>query len=347
MLAIARYAIGNFRATIRRLTVERDPVLLLGRERRWRWFWVVPGIALTAVLTLASSLGVVAFESLAQRRNWITGGFPQSVFPIDPAQPITFLDLLLASLPFLLVPLIVLPVVHGVSWRRAFSYRIGFQWRQFWKAALALLLVAVLALAVSYYMEPQQFQFPTLRPIYAFWVVLTLGVVFVQSLGEEVLFRGYLVRVLGAVVPFRLPATVAVIALFVAGHLGNEDLQRDAAMNLIYFVLVEVVAYTMLFRTQNLAASAGLHWMNNVVALLAPTVPGQPTVMAAVIYTDPVYAAGGSRLLDPITHAGMLGGLALLLLLLLWRWSPFHLAKAPPPAVEVPEPQRGEPPTVS
>ena len=272
------------------------------------------------------SLVVIVFEDLAVRKNWVSGGFPQNVFPLDPAQPITYLDVLLPRCPFCLPP-DVLPLVHGVSWRRAFSYAMGFQWRQFWNASLALLIVALLGLALGYLLEPRQFQFPARGPAFAIWVALAFGVIFVQSLGEEVLFRGYLLRAWGAVLPFRLPVTAAIIALFVAGHFWNEDLQRDLLLNVIYFVAVEVIAYAVLFRTQNLAASAGLHWMNNVIALLAPTVPGQPTVLALVVYTDPVYVAGGSRLFDPLTHAAGALGVALLLLFF-WRRSPFYLAPA-------------------
>jgi membrane protease YdiL (CAAX protease family) len=320
---------GTIHARIRRLTVERDPVLLRGREGRWRWPWAVIGLILAAFLFVLFSLAAVGFEALAVRQSWITGGFPQNVFPIDPAQPVTYVDLLLSSLPFLLAPLIVLPIVHGVSWRRAFSYGVGFRWRQFCNAALALLTLMTLATALGYLLEPQQYQFPARSPVLALWIALALGVVFVQSLGEEVLFRGYLVRVWGAVLPFRLPVTASVIALFVSGHLWNEDLQKDLVLNVIYFVVVELVSYALLFRTQNLAASAGLHWMNNVLALLAPTVPGQPTVLALAIYTDPVYAVGGSRLFDPLTHAGGIVGVMLLLVMLLWHRSPLYLAKAP------------------
>jgi membrane protease YdiL (CAAX protease family) len=323
---------GAFGASVRRLTFQRDPVLLQGREQRWRWPWAIAGLVLSAFLFLGLGAAVVTFEALAERQKWIAGGFPQNVFPIDPAQPITFLDLLFSSLPFLLVPLVVLAVVHGVSWRRAFSYAVGFQWRQFANAALALLLIALLGIAAGYLYEPQQYAFPPHVPLYAMWVALTLVVVLVQSLGEEVMFRGYLVRVLGAVFPFRIPVTAAVIAAFVTGHLWNEDLQRDLMLNVIYFVAVEIISYVVLFRTQNLAASAGLHWMNNVIALLAPTVPGQPTPLALVVYTDPVYMAGGSRLVEPLTHATSILGVALLLGLLLWRRSPLYLAPVPAPA---------------
>ena len=334
MLAVARYAIGSVLASLRRLSFARDPVLIQGREGRWRWPWAINSLLLTALLFAALSLVVIVFEDVAVRQNWVSGGFPQNIFPLDPAQPVTYVDVLLASLPFLIAPLIALPLAHGVSWRRAFSYGAGFQWGQFWRAALALLLVALLALALGYALEPQQYRFPARSPGHLFWIALALAVIFVQSLGEEVMFRGYLLRAWGAVLPFRLPVTAVVIALFVAGHLWNEDLQRDLPLNVIYFVVGEIIAYAVLFRTQNLAASAGLHWMNNVLALVTPTIPGQPTVLGLAIYTDPVYMAGGSRLLDPLTHAAAATGVALLLAMFLWRRSPFYLA----PAVDEPRP---------
>ena len=72
--------------------------------------------------------------------------------------------------------------------------------------------------------------------------------------------------------------------------------------------------------------------MNNVLALVTPTVPGQPTVLGLAIYTDPVYMAGGSRLLDPLTHAAGIVGVTLLLTMFFWRRSPFYLAPAADPA---------------
>jgi membrane protease YdiL (CAAX protease family) len=329
MLAAWRYAIGAVLARLYRLALQPDPMLLAGREGRWRWPWAVLGLLLTALLFALLALAVIALEELAVRKRWVSDGFPQNVFPLDPAQPITYADVLMASLPFLIAPLAALPLAHGVSWRRAFSISgVGFRWVQFWRAALALLIVGLLAHVLGYGLEPQQYHFPARTSAHALWMVLALGVIFVQSLGEEVLFRGYLLRVWGAVLPLRLPVTAGVIALFVTGHAWNEDLQRDPLLNVVYFIVGEVVAYAVLFRTRNLAASAGLHWMNNVVALLLPTVPGQPTTLAFAVYTDPVYAAGGSRLLDPLTHAAGLVGVLLLLAMLLWPRSPFYLAPA-------------------
>lgn len=331
MLAVARRAVGGALSRVRQLTLERDPVLLLGRMGRWRWPWLVVGLALTAAVFLQLSIFAGSFEDTATARGMIRDDISQSVFPIDPAQPATFVLLVLTSLPFLLAALPAVVLVHGQSWRRVLSWGAGFQWQQFFRTAGALLALGIVGAGAGYIVEPQQYQFPARSTFFLFWAVLALGVVFVQSFGEEVLFRGYLVRWVGAVLPFRIPVTAAVIAVFVAGHLGNEDVRRDIALNILYFVVVEAISYALLFRTQNLAASAGLHWMNNVMALMAPSLPGQPTALAVMIYTDPVYAAGGSRLLDVFTHTAGGIGLAALLTLLLWRRSPFYIEKAPVP----------------
>ena len=164
MLTGARYAIGHVLARLHRLSFERDPVLLQGREGRWRWPWAVNGLLLTALLFVLLSLGVIIFEDVAVRQNWVRGGFPQNVFPLDPAQPVTYLDVLISSLPFLVAPLIALPLAHGVSWRRAFSYAVGFQWGQFWRAALALLLLALLALALGTRSSRSSTGFPRSHP---------------------------------------------------------------------------------------------------------------------------------------------------------------------------------------
>jgi membrane protease YdiL (CAAX protease family) len=316
---------------LRQLSREPDPVLLQGREGRWRWPWALLGSATTGVALLVLSLPAGYFEDLAIRQRWIGGRMPLDAFPLDPARPVTAIDSLLVSLPFLLAPLFTLWAVHGVSWRRAFSYGRGFDWGQFWRAALAYLTLAALGLGLGYVLEPEQHYFPARGFSHVPWLALALGVILVQTIGEDVLFKGYLVRTWGAVLPLRLPLTAAVVALFVAGHLWNEDVRRDLLLNLAMFTVAELVSFAMLFRTQNLAASAGLHWMNNVLTTLVPTVPGQPTYVALLVYVDPVYTAGGSRLTDPLTQIAGVVGFSVLLILLLWRRSPFHLPKAPQP----------------
>src|SRR5262245_12195353 len=334
MLAALRHAVGLSLAGLGRLAWQRDPVLLLGREGRWQLPWVLFGLAvclpLFGVLLIS---GLLAFESIVLQQGWIHGKFSSSgsTFPFQPAQPLSYVYELLTWLPLLLAPLIVLRIVHGVSWRRAFSYGDGFRWLDFCRAGAALLVVLAPAAALTYFLEPQQHQVRWPGVATLPWIALGLGAVLVQTLAEDVFFLGYLHRTWGAVLGFRLPVAAAVTAVFVLPHLFNADVQRDMLLAVIDHAINTVIAIAVLLRTQNLAASAALHWVNNAFILLRPSGPEQVSPLALVVYTDPVYAAGGSYLYDPATLAGLIAAPALLLMLLFWRRSPLRLAKAPAP----------------
>lgn len=324
-------AVGSLPAEGHRLRWKPNPVLALGREGRWRWPWLLAGLAVTWLLFVLLARAPLAFEDLALQQGWISTRFANVVFPFEPSRPLSYAFDFLCWLPYLLPPLIVLRLVHGVSIRRAFSYGTGFQWHQFCRAGLALFVVLSLGVALTYLLEPQQHRFRAPSLDILPWIALALGAVFVQTLGEDVFYLGYLYRTLGAVLAFRLPAAVAVTAYFISNHLPNEDVQRDVALAVIDFTIMMGISIGLFLRTQNLAASAALHWVNNVFILLRPSAPEAVSPLALIVYTDPVYAAGGSYLYNPSAHAGGLLSVALLMVLLLWRRSPFYLAKAPVP----------------
>jgi membrane protease YdiL (CAAX protease family) len=221
-----------------------------------------------------------------------------------------------------------------VSWRRAFAYRGYFDWPLFVKAALALLLVSTVANLLTALSAPDEFELEPRDLDHLPWALLGLAVVFVAALGEEVLFKGYLLRVWGAVFPVRWPLVAVLVILFTYLHVGNADLSEDRKFNLFYFAMTEVVWFAVYLRTQNLAASAGLHWMNNAWdTLFVARAPDQATTLALVVQIDSSTGAGGGRLVDLQAHAFEIAQLALLLALLFWRRSPFYLqeARARPP----------------
>ncbi|MEQ1717868.1 MAG: CPBP family intramembrane glutamic endopeptidase, partial [Hyphomicrobium sp.] len=158
-------------------------------------------------------------------------------------------------------------------------------------------------------------------------------------------------RVWGAVWPYAWLASALIMSVFISLHVSNPDVQRDVWMAMITFLTGEALAYTALVRTKSLAAPWGLHFANNAFQFfLVASEPSGDSAAAIFIYTDPVYAAGGSRLTDPLSHAMTVAGLLALAVLLFWKRSPLYLPKrdvAAPAARPEPMPPSGPRPAPS
>jgi hypothetical protein len=105
------------------------------------------------------------------------------------------------------------------------------------------------------------------------------------------------------------------------------DFRTDTEWKLAYFALDQVISHALLFRTQNLAASAALHWMTNVhsALLVGRQDSAIGTQMVFALYSEPTPLAVGEL---PIYYGAPPLVFGLLVALLLWLRSPFYLPKA-------------------
>jgi membrane protease YdiL (CAAX protease family) len=318
-----------------------DPHLLAAREGRWRWPWALAGTALTVALVLAAQILVVGLlESMARRRGVSIAGEVK----LDPAKPLTFLDLLLAFLPMLAIPPLVLAGFHRLGWGRVLPASLGRFARDWLRGAGACLVAIGAAMLIVWLWEPQQFRLVPRGASWLPWLALGMLVILVQSLSEEVLFKSYLTRVWGAVAPYRLPVGIVMLALFASLHIPNEDVATDPWFNLLGLAGGAAVSWALFFRTGSIAGPAGWHFMNNSLAFFGvATEPGQSQEMALLVYRDPVIAAGGTNLARPFAWVVLGLQLALLTWLLFARRSPLRvepLEIGPEPALP-PQPAPG------
>ena len=312
-----------------------DRFLMSCRIGRWRWPWAIAGTALTLAMILAISLASEPIETrLAALYDRESPGTD-----LIPGRLDTFASFLLFAISVSLAPALVAIAIHGVDPRRLLGPRGHFDWRQLGKAALAMLTVMSLGAAIGLVREPQNYAWMSRGFSHLPWLVFATVLILYQSFAEEYLFKGYLVRVWGAVVPIRTVIVLAVAALSTSAHAINDDVAQDLVFNLIFFFIGELLTLFIFLRTESLAAVTGLHWINNVWAMcLVPTQPGQSSALAIAVYNDPILSAGRSRLTDPTAYLELGSGLVLLLVLLIWRRSPFYLPPhrpAAPPASNI------------
>lgn len=304
-------------AHLKRLALQTDPVLLDERQGRWWLRWAIIGTLLAMVgfllvnFVIAFTIGVI--EGFRGVPLFAEGA------PVDAQKWIDYLGL---GLGFS-IPVILLARLHGRSWTFAFCYARPFVWEHFWKAAAPTFL-AMLALTIVCGATPNAIEADLL------WLVpLAVAIVLLQTLGEELAFHGYLVRIWGAVVPNRIVVCAAVSAVFVAGHLVH-----DAATNLfvaIFHSLTQITVLWMLFRTRSLAGTWGMHFGHNLVALiLVPALfASQVEPMAINGLADVAVISGFAMLMAAMWSA-------IIVSLVAWRRSFFYIAPAGPAAAALP-----------
>lgn len=307
---------------LRQAMSEQDAFLRQGRQGRWRWPWALFS-TLLAVLCIGGLQACVLGIGWAFRVK----DAPDKV--LDPGQFSSFVMVLMVFLPLIAVPCLLTRYLHKMPWRKVVASSERFDWRLYRRAAGAFFLVTAVLTAFDYAIDAKAYQLVHRGIGHLPWLGLGLAVIFVQTLAEEILFRGYLLRIWGAVLPCAWLTASIIIGVFISLHVDNPDFKPDLWFNVIGFALSQLFWTYLWFRTRSVAVTAGLHWANNVTGFfIVATMPGWSPTMAIAVYRDAVLLKGGNHLLDPYAWTIALLGIGLTLGLLVWRRSPFYLPVA-------------------
>lgn len=103
---------------------------------------------------------------------------------------------------------------------------------------------------------------------WAIWLIPFLVLIFLQSSGEEVFFRGYLIQNLGARTRNAFIWGFIPAVIFGIGHYANVSDPVFAAYYVVATVLFALIATAVVWRTGGLAVAMGMHAANNFFAFL-------------------------------------------------------------------------------
>jgi membrane protease YdiL (CAAX protease family) len=135
---------------------------------------------------------------------------------------------------------------------------------------------------------------------------LALPAILVQSAAEELAFRGYLMQSLAA--RFRSPLAWWLLPslLFGALHWNPGELGPNAALGVLASTVVGLALADVTARTGNLSAAIGLHFANNVMAMLVVALPSPVSGLALYVSGVASGEVGAVRLLLVADLAGTL-----------------------------------------
>ena len=244
--------------------------LLRGPRHRW---WKP---LLTLLLTGAIFLGLVLVTfvpplvvGLLTGQADLGGYVLRTVLDVDDLGPVGFVALNLSLI--VLIPTVMFSVwaVHGVRPRFSTSVTGGIRWG--WMRRCLLVVVPVWVAYVGFTLVIDRPSGP--RPEH--WVALLVIVVLMtpfQAAGEEYLFRGWIMQVVGSW--FRRPVvglvvtTVVSSALFAAAH-GSPDVWVLGSI-----ACLAVAGCLATWRTGGLEAAIAMHAVNNVLAFFTTILLG-------------------------------------------------------------------------
>jgi len=144
-------------------------------------------------------------------------------------------------------------------------------------AAAAAMVAGPLTLAAT--APTQQMSLAT----WAAWLPLALPAVLLQSAAEEVAFRGFLMQSLAARFASPLAWWLGPALLFGLLHWNPQGLGANAWLGVVATTAIGLLLADVTRATGNLSAAIGLHFANNVMAMLVVAMPSPVSSLALFV----------------------------------------------------------------
>ncbi len=263
---------------------------LLGKNAAWRYivslltigsFWLVLGGIPFAVLVLAGGMLGNTTTEVDPATGVVSG--------IDPLWSYVAINL---SLVMLLVGVCVMaPLMHGRSVRTLITTRRRISLRRFGQGFGLFFVLVALDAFVEWRLNPSDFaaNFDSTR----FFILLPLAIVLtpLQVAAEELMFRGYLIQMLGRILKSPVAAAVGAAVLFAVPHFFNPEMESGAVAMALNYVIMGLFMGLLVLRDDRIELAVGVHAGSNFFLAVFMTYPDAALTTPALFTTtrfDPV-----------------------------------------------------------
>lgn len=248
----------------------------LARSGRNEWWRYLAGIVLILVSWLV--LGFLPYAAISA-----AGWFGATA---------DFVGINLGILVMLAALLVVVRAIHRRPLATLVSPDRCFDWARAWHAAVVWAVLALAVILIEHLLYPGRYRLTLDWARFVPFLVLVTLLTPLQSLAEELLFRGYLMQSLALLLRRPMVIAVASSVLFALPHLLNPEVERYGLwlMAINYFVMGMLFALVTL-RDGRLELAIGIHASNNLMLALFANYEG------SALETQAVFTAGE---LDPI-----------------------------------------------
>ncbi len=318
---------------VARRLAKPSPFFLSQRIGRWRWPWLLLGLVVISA-TLVTTYGLIfAAIELLQLTSWEWALNVSSALEISSESDSTATSpgrlaaelVVIIGVPFWFAA-IAGTLVQGRSVRSLIAPIEKLRWPIVGTVLIVEVVVFVATTLIDVVALGGVYEFAGFDRSDALWLGPILLAVLVQTSGEDVLFKGYLFRQLGAVTKIFWLAPTIIVAFFVSLHLGNDDTQSAPLLIFAAFVLSDIAIIYLLMRTGGMEVPLVMHWTNNafIFLVIAERETQSNDLTLFVFDEDPTTISD-----DAVAVGAFLVGVAVKVIAFTWRRSPFYLQPHP------------------
>lgn len=199
----------------------------------------------------------------------------------------TFFTFLIRFLFFLAMLFLWWIFIHKYSVKQLTTGRKKVDWQRIIFSFTVWVLINFVILTVSYFLEPESFQFQfNLR---AFIPLFIIAIIFipVQTSFEEYFFRGYFMQFMAFISKNRGVALVTTSVIFGLMHLSNPEVGDMGYGIMIYYIGCGLFLGIITLMDEGLELALGFHAANNIFAAVFITSE------SAVFQTDALFLFKG------------------------------------------------------
>lgn len=274
-------------------------------EHAW-WRYVVGiGVVLFFWLILGSLpfLAAVGWVALDKNPNTTLDMETGTLEGIDPILSSYLLPNLAFPL-FLLGMFLVVRVIHRRPLRTLITPQDRIAWTRLLESFAVWFVLAIVTTAFEYALHPGAFRWSNVAPLrYLGFAMLAIIFTSLQTMTEELFFRGYLLQGLGQLI--QQPSILAAVngLLFMLPHTLNPEVASGVVLTLLYYWAIGAFFTWLTLKENRLELALGVHAANNLFVALFVNFKGSALYTPALVMSnrlDPLY-----NLLSFIVMAGV------------------------------------------
>ncbi len=207
--------------------------------------------------------------------------------------------------------------IHKQSILSLTTSRKSVDWSRVFFMFMLMMIFILSATALSYTLDPTQFEIQFDPIPFAILVVLSIVLIPIQTSFEEYFFRGYLLQGIGVISGNKWLPLITTSILFGLVHSANPEVEKIGPLIMVYYIGTGLFLAIITQMDEGLELALGFHAANNLVTALLVTADWTAFQTNSILI-DLSEPSGGYDILIPILVVFPIG---ILILSRKYKWT--------------------------